>query len=363
MIKIISAVILCLLLISCGPPQDGHGTHEYNNGTYVGEYKDGKRHGQGTFTSTKGTQYVGAWKYGKMHGEGTYTFASGNQYRGEWKNGSQWTGKEYDKDGNILSAITNGKEMLAVIEENVTNRLASKGSGGTDFDKGLAAYKSGDYATALGEFRPLAEQGHADAQTMLGNQYFVGRGVPQDDKTAVKWYTLAAEQGNANAQYRLGEIYELGHWGVRQSFNTALKWYNLGAEQGNPCAQYNLSRLYGYGRGVPANRETREKWYTLAFEQSKSLAEQGNADAQMLLAELYYNGYGVLEDLGHFENYVYAYMWGDIAASNGNFLIFFVKKGNSGYWRDKAASYIIPDEIAKAKKLVSECVAKKYKGC
>ena len=85
-------------------------------------------HAQGTFTSTKGTQYVDAWKHGKMHGEGTYTFVSGNKYIGEWKNDSQWTGKEYDKDGNIISAITNGKEMLAVIEENVTNRLASKGS-------------------------------------------------------------------------------------------------------------------------------------------------------------------------------------------------------------------------------------------
>ena len=109
-------------------PQDGHGTHEYNNGTYVGEYKDGNMHAQGTFTTTKGTQYVGAWKHGKMHGEGTYTFVSGNKYIGESKNDSQWTGKEYDKDGNIISAITNGKEMLAVIEENVTNRLASKGS-------------------------------------------------------------------------------------------------------------------------------------------------------------------------------------------------------------------------------------------
>jgi len=49
--------------------------------------------------------------------------------------------------------------MLAVIEENVTNRLASKGSGGADFDKGLAALDSGDYGTALREFRPLAEQG------------------------------------------------------------------------------------------------------------------------------------------------------------------------------------------------------------
>ena len=33
-----------------------------------------------------------------------------------------------------------------------------------DFDKGLAAYDAGDFATALAEFKPLAEQGYAAAQ-------------------------------------------------------------------------------------------------------------------------------------------------------------------------------------------------------
>ena len=61
-----------------------------------------------------------------------------------------------------------------------------------DFQKGLAAYDSGDYATALREWTPLAEQGHAGAQNNLGLMYYNGEGVPQDDKTAVKWYRLAA---------------------------------------------------------------------------------------------------------------------------------------------------------------------------
>ena len=33
-----------------------------------------------------------------------------------------------------------------------------------DFQKGLTAYDSGDYATALREWTPLAEQGYADDQ-------------------------------------------------------------------------------------------------------------------------------------------------------------------------------------------------------
>ena len=63
------------------------------------------------------------------------------------------------------------------------------------FDEGVAAYERGDYETALREFRPLAEQGEAKAQAILGVVYSKGGGVPQDDAEAVKWYRLGAEQG------------------------------------------------------------------------------------------------------------------------------------------------------------------------
>ena len=72
-----------------------------------------------------------------------------------------------------------------------------------DFQKGVTAYDSGDYASALREWTPLAKQGDAVAQYNLGVMYDNGQGVLQDDKTAVKWYTLAAEQGDADAQNNL----------------------------------------------------------------------------------------------------------------------------------------------------------------
>ena len=74
----------------------------------------------------------------------------------------------------------------------------------------LTAYESGDYATALREWKPLAKQGDARAQYNLGLMYNERKGVPQDYKTAVKWYRLAAEQGNADAQYNLGLMYDKG---------------------------------------------------------------------------------------------------------------------------------------------------------
>jgi TPR repeat protein len=92
-----------------------------------------------------------------------------------------------------------------------------------DFDKGLAAAQSGDFATALKEWRPLAEQGDADAQSNLGVMYYNGNGVPQDYAQAVKWYRKAAEQGHADAQSNLGVMYDKGE-GVPQDYAQAVKW-------------------------------------------------------------------------------------------------------------------------------------------
>ena len=60
--------------------------------------------------------------------------------------------------------------------------------------------KRGDYQAALREWRPLAEQGDADAQARLGLMYDRGFGVAKNHTEAVKWYTCAAEQGKADAQ-------------------------------------------------------------------------------------------------------------------------------------------------------------------
>ncbi len=62
------------------------------------------------------------------------------------------------------------------------------------WDEAVAAHKRGDYATALRELRPLAEQGDAPAQYYLGHMYRTGQGVVQDYAKALKWYRRAAER-------------------------------------------------------------------------------------------------------------------------------------------------------------------------
>jgi len=48
-------------------------------------------------------------------------------------------------------------------------------------DDGKAAYDIGDFATALKEFKLLADQGNAQAQLKLGDMYEKGRGVTKDE--------------------------------------------------------------------------------------------------------------------------------------------------------------------------------------
>ena len=222
-----------------------------------------------------------------------------------------------------------------------------------DFQAGEDAYYRGDYATALKEFRPLAEQGDGKAQYRLGCMYEGSRGVGKDETEAKKWYSKAylnlrplAEQGDAEAQYYLGSMYSDGEsvgkdetegekWyskayqgflplagqgdgkaqyrlgymynygrGVEEDDVEAVRWYRKAAEQGYATAQNNLGWMYHNGYGVPKDYDEAVKWYRKA-------AEQGYATAQNNLGWMYHNGYGVPQD------YITAYMWYILAEAGG----------------------------------------------
>ena len=174
-----------------------------------------------------------------------------------------------------------------------------------DFNKGLEAAQSGDYQTALREWRPLAEQGVAIAQFNLGVMYDKGQGVPQYYAEAVRWYRLAAEQGDADAQFNLGVIYSNGR-GVPQDYAEAVRWYRLAAEQGHADAQNNLALMYELGQAV-------------------------------------------------LQSNVMAHMWYNIASANG--------RSKSGEWRDERAGLMSQADISKAQEMARECMSSNYQNC
>ena len=65
---------------------NGIGKQIKNSYTYIGEFKNGKKHGQGTKTWLNGDKYIGQWENNKPHGVGT-GIRRGAKYEGDWKNG------------------------------------------------------------------------------------------------------------------------------------------------------------------------------------------------------------------------------------------------------------------------------------
>jgi TPR repeat protein len=221
-----------------------------------------------------------------------------------------------------------------------------------------------------------ATNGDAEAQCVLGDSYYEGKGVPQDYTQAAFWWHKAAEQGLANAQYNLGAWYEEGeNQGVPQDdtqvafwrrkirawrayinsvdfhnskhwrFTQAAFWYRKAAEQGDVDAQYNLGSLYYDGRGVPHDYAQAVLWFRKA-------AERGDSDAQDELGDLYLSGEGVAQ------NYTQAAMWYRKAAEQGNALaqasLGDLYRDGQGVPRDYAEAYFWYDLAAAGEQEASD---------
>ena len=129
--------------------------------------------------------------------------------------------------------------------------------------------------------------------------------------------------------------------GVPENDETAVKWYTLAAEQGHADAQYSLGWMYDTGEGVPENGKRSMTWYTLA-------AEQGHVDAQFYLGAKY------MSEDSIFKNYVRAYMWFNLNAYNG---------GVGDTFKALISRELTPAQIATAQDMSSRCLESGYMDC
>jgi TPR repeat protein len=140
-----------------------------------------------------------------------------------------------------------------------------------DGNAGFAAFERGDYATALKEFQPLADQGLPAAQAALGQMYLQGLGVPQDYALAAKWLTPAATNGIAAAQAQLAALYMIG-MGVPKDEKQAAYWTKRAADHGVKRSQVDLSAMYYQGVGFPRDLQ-------LSYFYAELAARQGDDEA------------------------------------------------------------------------------------
>lgn len=74
------------------------------------------------------------------------------------------------------------------------------------WEDGMVAYNRGDYMPAIRLFRPLAEQGNAKAQHLIGVMYHRGQGVARNPVRALAWFSVAAKHGDREAEATLREV-------------------------------------------------------------------------------------------------------------------------------------------------------------
>lgn len=124
----------------------------------------------------------------------------------------------------------------------VTSLILAPASGKAGFEEGITAARDGAFETALRELSPLAESGHAEAQYVIGQMYYFGRGKPQSLEKAAQFFTRAAKGGWAAAQHDLAVMYLQGQ-GVRKNAVQSYLWFNSAAKQDYPNADRRRNQV------------------------------------------------------------------------------------------------------------------------
>jgi len=231
------------------------------------------------------------------------------------------------------------------------------------FVSGLNALDRNHYASAYRSFKPLAEQGAAEAQNNLGFLFQNGFGVRRNYNTAIQWYQRAADQGLAEAEHNLGVLNYRGH-GVAQSYSVARRWFNRAAKKGLNDSHYMIGLMFYKGEGTVASLERASQHFSIA-------AKSGDANSQYMLAHMILTGDAENPykpkskdsspfDFSIFESeslnaIIASLSLALLASQNGQELAVQLV--------DFAKSQLEPEEIAVSEELAEVCISSDYKNC
>jgi TPR repeat protein len=199
--------------------------------------------------------------------------------------------------GTLIQAATMGALALALLLQAVATGRAS------ELIEGLTRYATRDHAGAIEVLRPLADQGDAVAEEILGKIHLTGEGTTRDSIAAFKRFLQAAERGRADAQLQLGRMYRDGV-GISADGNLAMFWFDRAAKQGAPDAYNAIGELYLGHPDVLADAAAARRFFL-------SGANLGHAGAMYNLGMIYLVGHGVTQDG------IEAYKWFELSAQTG----------------------------------------------
>ena len=160
-------------------------------------------------------------------------------------------------DGNYIQAVTN----LAWC-----------------YRKGYGTDKNSAKAFEL--YKRAAQEGDADAMTVVGYMLHVGEGVHQDKQEAFTWTKKAAEAGDVQAMKNLAYAYKEGD-STSKNISKATEWYTKATEAGDTDSLNELGRIFFVAGD-----------YQKSAAYFKKSAEAGNGEGMFYIGMYYSNGYG-----------------------------------------------------------------------
>lgn len=250
-----------------------------------------------------------------------------------------------------------------------------------DFDDGVVAYESGDYAKSVAKFESSARNGSFYAKFALIKIYNQSKTLNPEEATRwIQVVKVRAENGDPSAQFIFGLLhlkYELQN----SSPEEALRWIKLAAQQGYPGAQVLMGQFTDTGERVPRNGYEAARWFKLAAEQGVSYAQYRYAMSLESWLEQKSMNRG-WPQIGAPQDLVKAYMWTYLSTSAGYVgweicwahyhgpSVYCINRPIEGSWPlhlksnlARLESKMTQSQIREALGLVTKCYEQNYKNC
>ena len=145
--------------------------------------------------------------------------------------------------------------------------------------------------------------GYAPAYASLGNEYYYGGTLEEDEAKAVECYMNAFLMGDMDSAFMIGRAYQNGQ-GVDVNLDYAVVFYEKGMYSDGRCAGA-LGYMHAMGQGVEKNNEMACELYQLG-------AKLNDDNCMKMLGIAYLHGYGVERDVSE------SFGWFSRAANEGN---------------------------------------------
>lgn len=113
-------------------------------------------------------------------------------------------------------------------------------------------------------YRKSMEAGYPDSMNRLAYFYYLGDGVPKDEKEGIRLFKKAFSKGHLKAGTALGMLYLFDEKGG--SKKEGFRYTKKAAEGGEPTAMGNLANCYYYGNGTKKDRRLAKEWYGRASD-------------------------------------------------------------------------------------------------